>query len=180
MSEYNDQLEEFIRRNRGSFDDREPGSKVWKGIEDSLPAPKRSLWSSVVLWRAAAMLFMGLSLYLFLANRIGTKQTSNEVALKEFHDIESFYVQEIAEKVQLIDQFQDHDGNLSGFTQDFRQLEAMYVVLKEEMKAHPSRKVKDALILNLLVRIDLLNQQLHQLDRPEEDTNYEVRGTKNS
>jgi hypothetical protein len=40
----------------------------------------------------------------------------------------------------------------------------MYSVLKEEMKNHPSQKVKDALVLNLLVRIDLLNQQLHNLE----------------
>lgn len=35
----------------------------------------------------------------------------------------------------------------------------MYQVLNEEMKTRPTEKVKDALILNLLVRIDLLNQQ---------------------
>jgi hypothetical protein len=40
----------------------------------------------------------------------------------------------------------------------------MYMVLKEEMKASPSEKVKDALVLNLLVRIDLLNQRLHKLE----------------
>jgi hypothetical protein len=54
---------------------------------------------------------------------------------------------------------------LNGFTQDFQQLEAMYLVLKEEMHTHPSQKVKDALVLNLLVRIDLLNQQLHSLEK---------------
>ncbi|HEX5171206.1 MAG TPA: hypothetical protein VFW11_18645, partial [Cyclobacteriaceae bacterium] len=52
-------------------------------------------------------------------------------------------------------------------TNDFRQLEAMYLVLKEEMKIRPSKKVKDALVLNLLVRIDLLNQQLHKLESGE-------------
>jgi hypothetical protein len=41
----------------------------------------------------------------------------------------------------------------------------MYNVLKEEMKTSPSQKVKDALVLNLLVRIDLLNQQLHKLEK---------------
>ena len=52
---------------------------------------------------------------------------------------------------------------LNGFTQDFKQLEAMYMILKEEMKSRPSEKVKDALVLNLLVRINLLNQQLYKL-----------------
>ena len=41
----------------------------------------------------------------------------------------------------------------------------MYMILKEEMKSSPSQKVKDALVLNLLVRINLLNQQLYKLDQ---------------
>ena len=40
----------------------------------------------------------------------------------------------------------------------------MYLVLREQMKSHPSEKVKDALILNLLVRIDLLNQQIEYIE----------------
>ena len=63
----------------------------------------------------------------------------------------------------MIDEFKESDG-LNGFTHDFQQLEAMYLVLKEEMKTRPSQKVKDALVLNLLVRIDLLNQHLQRLE----------------
>jgi hypothetical protein len=43
----------------------------------------------------------------------------------------------------------------------------MYNVLREELKNHPSKQVKDALVLNLLVRINLLNQQLYKLDDGE-------------
>ena len=84
--------------------------------------------------------------------------------MKEFTDVETFYIQQISEKTELIDEFQRQEG-LNGFTRDFQQLEAMYLVLKEEMKSRPSQKVKDALVLNLLVRIDLLNQQLHKLEK---------------
>lgn len=77
----------------------------------------------------------------------------------------------------MIREFQESEG-LNGFTHDFQQLEAMYLVLKEEMKVRPSQKVKDALVLNLLVRIDLLNQQLHRLEeREEEDGGEEERST---
>ncbi|HEY8512429.1 MAG TPA: hypothetical protein VIL31_10755, partial [Cyclobacteriaceae bacterium] len=58
---------------------------------------------------------------------------------------------------------------LNGFTQDLYQLEAMYLVLKEEMERNPSAKVRDALVLNLLVRIDLLTQQLQKLDNGRRD-----------
>ena len=160
----NDKLEDFIRQNRGAFDDKEPSATIWKNVESTLSkSQKNPLWNSVVLWRAAAVIFMALSVYL-LVSKNTAKLQSTDIALKEFNDVEAFYVGQISDKVELIDEFQRNEG-LNGFTQDFKQLEAMYSVLKEEIKTHPSQKVKDALVLNLLVRIDLLNQQLHKLEK---------------
>jgi hypothetical protein len=158
-----DQLDDFIRKNRPGFDDKEPSEKVWKNIQASMNFSSRGLWNSVVLWRAAAVVFMVISAYLMVPKQILKPQTS-DVAASEFNDVEAFYFRQISEKVELIDGFQRNDG-LNGFTQDFKQLEAMYMILKEEMKLSPSQKVKDALVLNLLVRINLLNQQLSRLDK---------------
>lgn len=162
-----DHLEEFIRKNRQAFDDKEPSEKVWKNVEASMRFQRGGIWNSIGLWRAAAILFMALSAYLLLP-KPSHSQSSPEVAVNEFRDVEAFYFQQISEKVAMIDGFQQNEG-LNGFTQDFKQLEAMYDVLKEEMKSRPSEKVKDALVLNLLVRINLLNQQLSKLDK-ESDT----------
>jgi hypothetical protein len=161
-----DQLEDFVHRNRDGFDDREPSRKIWKGIEASLGLKDRSWVNPLFLWRAAAIFFMALSLYLLIPK--GQMRAENTLALKEFTDVEAFYIQQISNKEELIDEFQASDG-LNGFTHDFQQLEAMYLVLKEEMKTRPSQKVKDALVLNLLVRIDLLNQQLHELEEKRAD-----------
>jgi hypothetical protein len=164
-----DRLKNFIDDNRNAFDDKEPSEKVWNNIEKSLfQNTVRPLWyNSLTLWRAAAVIFMALSVYLLMpANQAQQRQlaSENEVVLKEFTDVENFYVQQISEKVQLIDGFERSEG-LNGFTKDFQQLDAMYNVLKEEMKTRPSQKVKDALVLNLLVQIDLLNQHLHKLEK---------------
>lgn len=158
-------LEDFIGQNREAFDDKEPGADVWRKVARELPSPHRRIWNNVVLWRAAAILFMGLSLYLWLPkDRVDAG--ADMQALSEFRDVEDFYIQQISEKVRLIDTFERSEG-LNGFTRDMHQLEAMYMVLKEEMQASPSKKVRDALVLNLLVRIDLLNQQLYRLDSRE-------------
>jgi hypothetical protein len=157
-------IEDFIRQNREAFDDQEPSARNWKKIEAALPAQRPGWWQSVTLWRAAAILFMGLSAYLLLPREWKLHAAPERVALKEFTDVEAYYVKEISNKVALIDGFQRNEG-LNGFTQDFQQLEAMYMVLKEEMHKRPSEQVKDALVLNLLVRIDLLNQQLHLLEK---------------
>jgi hypothetical protein len=158
-----DRLEDFIRKNRGSFDDKEPSEKAWKNIEASMKFQHKSGWNSLALWRAAAIVFMVLSAYLLIPKSV-VKNQSTDIAASEFNDVEAFYFQQISEKVELIDGFQKSEG-LNGFTQDFKQLEAMYMILKEEMKSRPSQKVKDALVLNLLVRINLLNQQLSKLDK---------------
>jgi hypothetical protein len=81
----------------------------------------------------------------------------------EFSDLENFYNGQIADKIELISNIQEFNDDDS-FTQDLEKLDAMYQVLREQMKAHPSEKIKDALILNMLVRIDLLNQQIKNLE----------------
>ena len=172
-----DRLEEFIRENRAAFDDKEPSDKAWKNINASLRSNRTSVWNSVVLWRAAAIIFMVLCGYLLIPknaeNSIAQDNTSTQDnSSSEFDDVEAFYIRQISEKVEMIDEFQKSEG-LNGFTHDFQQLEAMYMVLKEEIKTSPSQKVNDALVLNLLIRIDLLNQQLHKLEKEYSKDNYE-------
>jgi hypothetical protein len=157
-------LEEFIQRNRDTFDDRVPSDEVWNRVAKALPGVRPSLWNRVSVWRAAAILFMGLSLYLAWPSE--SPVNADGQALREFADVEKYYTDQIARTVQLIDLYSRKEG-LNGFTQDIHQLEAMYLVLKEEMERNPSDKVRDALVLNLLVRIDLLTQHLQKLDAGE-------------
>jgi hypothetical protein len=160
-----DQLEDFIGRNKTAFDTKEPSDRNWDRIASRI-FPATTLWNSVVVWRAAAVLLLGVCVYLSIPKLAERKEKA--MVLSEFKDIESFYISQIANKVEQIEGYRGVEEGLNGFTQDFEQLEAMYQVLKEEMRAHPSQKVKDALVLNLLVRIDLLNQQLHKIEQGEE------------
>ncbi len=160
-----DRLEEFVSKNREALDDKTPGPDVWTAIEMTLFGKKTTWWNSVVLWRAAAVIFLASTLYLTIPAWQAREQGT--LALREFNDVEEFYFDQISHKVDLIEDFEGSDG-VDGFTRDFQQLEAMYLVLKEEMKVRPSKKVRDALVLNLLVRIDLLNQQLHKLEERDD------------
>jgi len=165
-----DSLENFIRQSKLAFDDKEPSEKVWTKISDTL-FNTHSLWNSLTLWRAAALLLFGVCVYL-LVPKLGDKQDQN-LALKEFKDIESFYISQISQKSDLLKEYNGADSGLNGYTNDFQQLEAMYQVLKEEMKTRPSQKVKDAMVLNLLIQIDLLNKQLHNVEQGEENPEKE-------
>ena len=165
-----DQLEEFIKKNKSQFDDKEPSARVWLGVKKAI-TPSASVWNSVMVWRAAAVIFMALSLYLLIPKNDNVhlaNANAEENVLTDFQDVEKFYVTEISNKVSMINGFDVDNEGLNGYTQNFQQLEAMYMVLKEEMKTSPSVKVKEALVLNLLIQIDLLNKQLEKLDNAEE------------
>lgn len=166
-----DALKRMVNENRDAFDHRTPAEKVWKGIAGTLFGRETiSLWNSVSLWRAAAVLLLGVSVLLLVTGQRTVNLPGITSAQQEFRDVESYYSAQISEKSALISQeglFAD-----DSFTQDIQKLEAMYTVLAEEMKKHPSEKVKDALVLNMIVRIDLLNQQIQKLEdirRPKEE-----------
>ncbi len=161
-----DQLEDFIRQNKVAFDDKEPSEKNWNKISNKL-FESVSLWNNLMVWRVAAVILLGFCIYLALPKLQDRKE--NAIALNEFKDIELFYISQIANKVDQLEGHRGPEGGLNGFTHDFQQLEAMYQVLKDEMKTHPSQKVKDALVLNLLVQIDLLNQQLHKIEKGDDN-----------
>ncbi len=160
-------FEKFVLEHRDEFDDKSPAEKIWRGISASLFGSKRySPWNSVSLWRAAAVILMGTSVYLFFNKQLPHKEINPQANQQDFKDIESFYTAQISEKAALI----SNEGLFAddSFTQDIQKLEAMYAVISEEMKKHPSEKVKDALVLNMLVRIDLLNQQIQKLEESKE------------
>ena len=118
-----DNIEEFIRKNRDAFDDKEPSEKVWRHVKASLSVENKSIFRAIDIWRAAAIIFFSLSVYLIISNH-SPITSSAFVSTTEFNDVENFYNQQISNKVKLINNFQKNDG-LNGFTHDFQQLDAM-------------------------------------------------------
>jgi len=165
MKENQDALARFIAQNRAAFD-RHEDPALWPSIEAALPARGRTvIWHSVTLWRAAAVVFFALSAVLLSLGRFGKSEKPDTAALLGFNDLENYYGGQISEKMDLVHRYQAQtDLTEDDVTQNLKKLEAMYLVLKDQLKARPTQDVRDALVLNLLVRIDLINQQLHKLD----------------
>jgi hypothetical protein len=165
-----DSLKEFVSQNRDGFDSQVPPNGLWQRIEGHLPTKSVALWNSVVVWRAAAIFLFGVAAVAIFSTRDFNNGRGDRAKLQgEFIDLESYYSNQIVEKKQLVNQFQSDTGLTEDeVTQNMQKLEAMYQVLKLEMEKRPSEDVKDALVLNLLVRIDLLNQQLNKLDKQPE------------
>ena len=162
-----DTLKNFIESHRQEFDDKQPAGSVWSKIQSRLTESVKGNSITMQVWRAAAVLFFGLSVYLMIARNDGQPIGRDRANLqKEFTALENFYSEQIADKIELIRTIQaQHEER--DFEQDIEKLDAMYQVLREQMRAHPSEKIKDALILNMLVRIDLLNQQIQNMEDAE-------------
>jgi hypothetical protein len=163
-----DSLKKFIDENRAAFDSKTPPENAWHEIEATLPkVSKQAFWNSVSFWRVAAVLLLGLSVYLLISKNNPRPNKQEMAELQGFNDLEVYYSAQISEKMDLVHRFQSQTGLTEDeITQNLKKLEAMYVVLKDELKKKPTQDVRDALVLNLLVRIDLINQQLHKLDHP--------------
>ena len=163
-----DNLEKFVQGNKDKFYDLSPSGKVWHGIEKGIHSKLEHRW----LWKAAAVFFFCLSSFLIFdkyspSTRQDVLVQKQEVA-KDFGDIEKFYFQIISDKRELIYEYDHLEAPIKvDFEQDLQKLDAMYEVLKEELKNNPSKKVVDALILNLLVRIDVLNEKIEELEGVE-------------
>jgi hypothetical protein len=164
-----DSLKKFVQQNREAFDDQMPPENTWSKIENALPKKLNHIfWNSVSLWRAAAIIFFGLSAYLLVSKSYSRPNKQEIAEIQGFNDLETYYSSQISEKLEMVHHYQSSTGLTEDeITQNLKKLEAMYLVLKDEMKRRPSQDVRDALVLNLLVRIDLINQQLNKLDKPD-------------
>jgi len=162
-----DSLRKFIDENRQAFDSRIPPENAWDRIEHALPRFSRQIvWRSVSFWRAAALVLLGLSAYLLISKNYARPSKQEIAEAGGFNDLETYYSLQISEKMDMVHRYQSSTGlSEDEITQNLKKLEAMYLVLKDEMKRRPSQEVRDALVLNLLVRIDLINQQLNKLDK---------------
>ena len=124
----NSDLEKFIRKNRGDFDDADPSPKVWENIEQSLPVKKparmtediqsrrdakRFTIKDIYRWSAAAAIFFIAltSVYFLLVRKpagndpektstVKTGTEENSSTLNNLNSISIEYAAEIKEATQ--------------------------------------------------------------------------------
>ncbi len=166
-----DKIEKFIIENWQEFNSDRPGKDVWKNIESSLGWQEKVGMS--ILWKVAAVFFFALSSIL-LIERQGSSDFPEQIAIDEdFKVVEQFYISQINEMKDEIDILLTLDIDVdNNFKEDLGKLDAMYLVLKDNLLQNSTRGVIDALVLNLIMKIDLLNEKLLEIDEvTDEDLN---------
>ena len=178
-------LEKFIRKNRGDFDDADPSDKVWTNIERSLPVKKdakRFTIRDIYKWSvAAAIFFIALTSVYFLfikkqpgndpekTSTVNTGTGENSSRLDNFNSISIKYAAEFKEAEQAVEVRQKelraaiaNDPELyRKFQQDLNTLDSSYRLLREQASQTMNGDVIiKAMIQNLQLQSELLGRQL--------------------
>ncbi|MGN6440117.1 MAG: hypothetical protein ACTHMM_26555 [Agriterribacter sp.] len=181
-------LERFVRDNRNNFDSDSPSPDVWQRIEKQLhekqPAPVRRLTHKWLAIAASVALVISLAaVWLVLKepnpanNGLAVKDkqerpassTDQPAKTDDIAAIDPDYARQVAQFAVLIDQKQDELKALqkdnpalyAQFSRDIERLDSTYNILKHQLPVNPNKEeLLQAMILNLQLQIDLLNQQL--------------------
>jgi hypothetical protein len=166
-------LEEFIKSNREEFDDKEPREKLWARIESDLDERPSYGW----IWKAAAVLLLAVCSFLIWERN--QNQALDPGAISElnpeFMETELYYTQLISQQRVMVEQFDLNDPELKeSFRRDLAVLDTAYQELKLEYVETSNEAVLQALIDNLQLRMELLNQQVLILEQIKNDYRNET------
>jgi len=170
MKQETDKLEQFIKDNKNNFDSEFNPENSWNKIESEISKPKKRFKQPI--WRVAASIALLLCLAWLVYDRSQLNDKINElenisVNNKAYSEIESFYQQSINKKTALVNQISE-EHNITVNT-DLKSLNKKYQELKAKAKqqgGHP--KLVNAMIQNLQMRIEILEQQLDILQDLQE------------
>ena len=173
-----DKLEKYIREHKDKLDVGVPSNAVWESIEKELEedVPK-TIFNLGNLWKVAAIFFFGLSIYLLSQMNHTADDVTNQVAQiedAEFKETENFYVSQISTKREkLLKNSAINPELVKDFAADIHQLDSIYQTLKSELKSENTEALQNALIQNLQLRMELLNQQLMILENVKNTNTHE-------
>lgn len=176
-------LKKYIWDNRKAFDDETPDEKVWAHIEASFLEKKKSKAVIAPLYKwamgTAAALIISLGIYF-----VTEKQPQGTIAENHGSAISNLppeYASQMNQFVKLIDNKQEELKKLAEeqpelyqkFTLAINQLDSSYNSLKNQLGGTPNREMLlEAMIQNLQLQLNVLNQQLNIIHQIKEQKKY--------
>ena len=197
-SDKKDRLERFVRDNRDGFDSFLPQDDLWDRIEMKIPGsmpltePKKNAKiinsrtkNAYFDWRIAAAVFLalGIGFMVYLNNEFGVTRDPG-VALKVPSYAREFtqYNVSIDEKrSEIIKLTRDNPELYKDFSTDLQGLETSYKNLRSNLSNAPNQEaLLEAMVQNLQLQLDLLNQQINILQRINKVKNGDDKEINNS
>ena len=179
-------IERFIRDNREAFDHMEPSPTLWDKVGQAIGEEKKNTTRVVRMswarWAVAATLFLALAgtvSYMLLREPATDTQLAKTPEVKQnsvtepvdtiVSQIDPQYAKLVSQFTEVIETKQaelrklekDDPALYKQFSGDIYKLDSAYQVLRSTLNANPNtEQLLEAMISNLQMQIDLLNQQL--------------------
>ena len=167
-----DRLEEFVREHRQDFDSFEPSDALWDNLEKQLNKSKR-VKLKYYLSRAAVVAAIFSSS--FMVQQYFYAKRNNAQEIPELKEAEMYYTGLIDAKLEEIKpKLAEYPEIEHEMESDLSDLDSVYNSLKDDLKDNvANQEVIEAMIENYRMRIDILEDMLHFLDRTSDDNNNE-------
>jgi hypothetical protein len=185
-------LEDFIRNNKVEFDDHEPRAGLWDNIESKLfmeeqpvvELPKKretKTFSLAYVLRVAAIVIMvmGISFVLYIKNQ--RANTVDYAAINpEFAKQRVQYASLVQNKRSELKTLTKSNPELyHEFSTEIAKMDSTYKKLNHDLATSPNQeRVLRAMIRNLQVQTEVLNQQLNVIEQFNEFKNQQQHETK--
>ncbi len=163
-------LEDFIKINREEFDQLEPSAKVWAKLSG---AKSKSKWirMNTYLIRVAALIAIAVvtTIILWQTNILEVDNFASRTSdpeLQELIEAEAFYTQQVNSRlIEIKKCYYTFPELKEDVETDLNELEAMYKVLKTDLRENVSNKaVIEAMIENNRFRLKLVDDVLEQIN----------------
>ncbi|MCK5840438.1 MAG: hypothetical protein KAG99_11350 [Bacteroidales bacterium] len=187
-----DNFEKFIKENRTAFDDLSPDPKMWDRINENKKPPKVVSINWVRLMRqVAAVIVIFIASYFFhdymskRENRsagtreMARKSNSGNEVLQLLAETEAYYTSQIIIKKEEIFRFAGSNPDIKNeIDLEFSQLDTIYSELKNDLNDNAANEeVVEAMIQNYRIKLEILEEILHQLKKSNEsliNETYEI------
>jgi chromosome segregation ATPase len=168
-----EKLENFIKHNRKQFDELEVPEGIWSGIEntlnehDRLRSSKQPKIFNLKWIKVAATITLVVTAGLFFLqhqkNAVADISRINPQLAKQQY----YYTSVIQEKQDELKQIRKEDPALyNEFSAEINHIDENYRKLKNGLSTSPNREeTVKAMIRNLQIQIQILNEQLQIIDR---------------
>jgi hypothetical protein len=182
-------LEDFIKINKEEFDDLEPSADLWQKIEKHLPAegilPKKreaKTFSLNFVLRVAAsvILVMGIGFVLYLRHE--KRESVNYASINPVYAKQQMqYASQVETKRNELKAIAKSDPELyKEFSAEIAKMDSTYNRLNKDLATSPNQeRVLRAMIRNLQIQSEILNQQLGVIEQLNQSKREEKNDTKN-
>jgi len=170
-------LEEFIESNRDEMDDATPSAGVWQNVEANLNSKKKKVFllSPILKWSVAAavIVMVGVNAYLILKKDKITESSVVDTQTEMPPEVGPFAKMIALKQEELKTLSKDQPELYQKFSNDITQLDSSYKALKNEYNTSPNQEVLiEAMIQNLQLQLNVLNQQLNIIHQIKQPKNY--------